>query len=201
MSKTVKLSSCMAANNFSAAFWDDVNATPANFYKTLSDSDYKTVALYATKVINEHDVGISSHLKNKIVHYLKYLFTDNTINELFSDEEISLSVRVLQYIHCDLDPLINQSHSSMIEISNILNSYSSILNYKKSSHFNEDDIEMAKSYLKILHEKQKAEKSFFTKDERIQANIVMLKVIDIARRERLKEIEFLEKKINSLLNI
>lgn len=204
MPKIVKLSDCMVANNFSAAFWDDVNATPANFYKILSESDYKIIALYATKVINEHQVGISSSLKNKIVHYLKFLFTDTTISELFSDEEEKTCKRILQYIYCDLDPYVNHLHSSKIEMSDVLKIYSSVMKYKTStseSGFCEEDVQTAKDYLKLLYERDKAEKTFFSKDERIQANIVMLKVIETAKKERMKEIEFLEKKMKTLLNL
>ena len=86
----------------------------------------------------------------------------------------------------------------------ILKKYSSIMKYKQTMSdfdFHKEDIEMARKYLKLLHEKEKIEKGFFSKEERIQANIVMLKVLETARKERVKEIEFLEQKMKRLLEI
>ncbi len=197
MPKIIRLESCNKANNFSAAFWDDVNATPDNFYKSLKDSDYKIIAMYATKVINEHQVGISTSLKTKIVHFLKYLFTDTYISDLFSKEEEKLAQKVLK----DLCSTVFPIPVSDIEMSDVLKVESRLMKIKRHFKYSEDDIILAKQYLGIIAKKRKTEESFFSSDEKIQANIVMLKVLTLAKEERKREIEFLEAKLKSILDI
>lgn len=200
--KIVKLSDCQSLNNLSAAFWDDVDATPENFNKTLSDGDYKTIALYTTKVIRDTELGISGNLKNKIVQYLRYHFLNNNIDDLFTSEEIVLAENTLLYLY----NLSSLTRRKLFEYKGkaILSKTTELLKIKYKGNLineiEEDNFDLAISYLKFFHLSKQQSEIYFSKDERQQANVVMIRVLKEAKIEKEKEIIALQKKLETILS-
>lgn len=218
--RTVPLSNCSELDNFSAAFWGSVNATPENFSKTLTDGEYKTIALYFTKIAEKKELGISSTLKTKIVKYLRYHFRKGGVADLFSKEEELLAQNTLLRMHnltcdnkdesrlMDFNFKIIKSNTHKVFVSG-KNNYSSEWSRRAKSKFsfssqhdlNEDDVELALQYFVILKESEKQQKVMFDSSERKQANVVMMNIIDLAVQEKEKEVEKLKRKLNELMSL
>jgi len=203
LTKTTNLSDTMAVGNLSAEFWCDVNATPENFEKKLSDGDYKIIALYVEKVIRDDGLGISDALKSKIVSYMRFHFKKDYIDQFFDDIEKELAEAFLLKIY----NIVNHGKLKKVDLKmfnkcNILKQGRGDQDkIKVLTGFRDDHIELALNYLRVMNAYMRGSGIKFTPQEEKQVNIIMTRVIEKAKEMAEKEVETLKRKLKTIQSL
>lgn len=202
----VDKSSVTEAGNMSAEFWTLSTAKKEYFNKVLSTEEYALIAPYFNKLCVKH--GIAEGLKIRIGAYLTSNYNPTVISDMFSEEEIIIAERTilssLNYIlksqdkNLDLEKL--KGNSSALE--KILKGIT-----KASTHpsghayldFLDDDAELALQYLKIYVASNRV--VTFTREEKIQMNVVLANMSGLAKEQNEKEIAKFKKKLENLMSL
>lgn len=212
----VSSSDMTTVDNWSAAFWTLPTAKKENFDKTVSDEEYSIVAEYFHKVFPER--GISTSLAKKIHDYLKLNYNRTTIEELFTKEEIAESEEIIVYAynnaHFTLDKdrvntfeeFLQKTKKKIIlfdalkkKMSQEITNGPIVPGVSSSYCLNKENTERwqtAKEYLSFVNSQRK--KVTFSAEERIQFNVVILHVVELAKQERDLEVSKLQARIARL---
>jgi len=201
--RTVAVKDVLELDNFSAAFWADVHATKENYDRKFSDGEYKLLAMYVEKIVDIHEVGISSVLKSKIVSFLRYTFRKDYVQQFFNEEEEVKAKFALMSLYENLTftSLDDFDFKKINENKDLNKGRGKVDRLVVKTGLNEEDIELALQYQKVMNVYLSGANVKFSDAERKQANIVMAKVLEAARDEAQKEANLLTKKLEMIKNL
>jgi len=200
---TTSLSNTQELENLSAEFWCNPDAIPENFNKTLSNKEYSLISLYCGKILNNNSMGISLSLKNKIIGYLNYNFNQDYIDNFFTIDEEKVAQDTLVELY-NLDSGLYSSpitsfNYTKIKSLNFFTGRKSTSSLSRQFDLDEDNCELAKSYLSFLDTQHKNSLISFSMAEQKQVNVVLLGLSSLSKKELDIEINSLQRKIQRLI--